>query len=67
MRRTERFDLRISEEERARLRALATQASRSESDVVRFMIRHASTPIGGALAPIQIVPKETTTGPPVAA
>jgi len=51
----ERFELRISEEDRARLRALAEQTSRTEAGVVRFLIRQATTPLFGDI-PSQSVP-----------
>ncbi len=50
----ERFEFRISERERERLRELAAQTSRTESDVVRFLIRQASVPVNGGIAPLVI-------------
>lgn len=53
---SERFEFRISERERQRLRELATQTSRTESDVVRFLIRQAGVPVDGGIAPSSIPP-----------
>jgi len=50
----ERFELRISEEDRQRLRTLAEQTSRTESDVVRFLIRQADAPLPGDITPLRI-------------
>jgi len=41
MARSERFELRISTEERAMLRILADDAGLSEADIVRLLIREA--------------------------
>jgi len=53
---SERFEFRISERERERLRELAAQTSRTESDVVRFLIRQAGVPVNGGIAPLVIPP-----------
>jgi len=53
---SERFEFRISERERERLRDLAAQTSRTESDVVRFLIRQAGVPVNGGIAPLSVPP-----------
>ena len=50
--RTEMFQLRVSPEERRHLRALAEQAQRSESDVVRSLLAQLdSKKVGIGFAP----------------
>lgn len=43
----DRFEFRISEDDRQRLRALAEQTSRTETGVLRFLIRQAVVPPRG--------------------
>ena len=56
----ERFEFRLSEEDRRRLRILAEQTSRTESGVVRFLIRQAGIPQQGDI-PSLMVPSLTST------
>jgi len=53
---SERFEFRISERERARLRELAAQTSRTESGVVRFLIQQAGVPVNGGIVPLSVPP-----------
>ncbi len=41
-----RFDLRISDEDRQRLRAVAQQQAQTESDAIRALIREAHNQVG---------------------
>jgi len=50
----ERFEFRLSEEDRRRLRTLAEQTSRTESGVVRFLIRQADIPQRGDIPPLMV-------------
>jgi hypothetical protein len=58
---SDRFEFRISERERQRLRELAAQTDRTESGVLRFLIRQAGVPINGGIAPL-IVPSHPEKG-----
>jgi hypothetical protein len=42
-----RFELRITDEDRQRLRAIAQQQATTESDALRALIREANSRLGG--------------------